>query len=152
MGAFSTSLSQVEFHLPQGRNVPADDLGCTGRRVFRRLQLVLGTIGRSADTGEETPPDTGGTHESTGGQGIRGNHCRGKTVAQTTRRHSPKKAHEDTVGEFIILEFKHMSNVTDQYIVRARQVAEYQYGSSRKALSTTLQHQEWVIKQVAFYK
>ena len=32
----------------------------------------------------------------------------------------------ETVGEFVILEFKRMSDVTDQYVTRARNVAESQ--------------------------
>jgi len=42
---------------------------------------------------------------------------------------SPKKAHGNEEGSIVNLEFKHMSDVTDQYIERARQKAETQYAS-----------------------
>ena len=42
---------------------------------------------------------------------------------------------ETKSGEFCILEFKRMSDVTDQYTVRAEQVAEDQYASIRSALA-----------------
>jgi len=61
-----------------------------------------------------------------------------------------KRPTETKSGSFIILEFKRMSDVTDQYILRARQAVEEQYSSLRTALSTTLQHQGWVVKQVSF--
>lgn len=43
-----------------------------------------------------------------------------------------------------------MSDVTDEYIVRARHAAEEQYASLRSALSKTLQSQGWVVQQVSF--
>jgi hypothetical protein len=44
----------------------------------------------------------------------------------------------ETAGEFVILEFKRMSDVTDQYITRARNVAVAQYASIKSALERTL--------------
>lgn len=41
-------------------------------------------------------------------------------------------------GEFVILEFKRMLDVTDQCIIRAKRVAEYQYVSIRSTLDKTL--------------
>jgi hypothetical protein len=40
-------------------------------------------------------------------------------------------------GELVILEFKRMSCVTDQYVKRARHVAEAQYASIKSALEKT---------------
>ena len=42
------------------------------------------------------------------------------------------------MGEFVILEFKRMSDVTDQYVTRARNVAVAQYASIKSALERTL--------------
>jgi hypothetical protein len=36
----------------------------------------------------------------------------------------------ETVGEFVILEFKRMSDVTDQYVTQAKNVAVAQYAST----------------------
>jgi hypothetical protein len=40
----------------------------------------------------------------------------------------------EKAGEFVILEFKRMSCVTDQYVTRARNVAVAQYASIKSAL------------------
>jgi hypothetical protein len=63
-----------------------------------------------------------------------------------------KKPTEAKSGIFCILEHKRMSDVSDQYqyTVRYRQVEEDQNASFRTALSKTLQHQAWVVKQVSF--
>jgi hypothetical protein len=53
-------------------------------------------------------------------------------------------------GVFSILKFKRMPDVTDQYLLRARQVAEDQYDSIRIALRNTLQRQGWTVKQISF--
>ena len=53
-------------------------------------------------------------------------------------------------GVICTLDFQRMSDVTDQYLRRARQVAEDQYDSLRIALSNTLQRQGWVVKQISF--
>jgi hypothetical protein len=44
----------------------------------------------------------------------------------------------ETVGEFVILQFKRMSCVTDQYVTRVRNVAVVQYASTKPALERTL--------------
>ena len=49
-------------------------------------------------------------------------------------------------GVVCILEFKLMSDVTDQYLLRARSRAENQYESLRRALGVTLQHQRWQVE------
>ena len=43
-----------------------------------------------------------------------------------------------------------MSDVTDQYIVRAEHVPEAQYLSLGSALAKTMQHQGWMVEQVSF--
>ncbi len=49
------------------------------------------------------------------------------------------KPTEDTKGgELVILEFKRMSFVTDQYVKRAKHVAETQYVSLKSALQKRL--------------
>ena len=44
-------------------------------------------------------------------------------------------------GVVCLLEFKHMSDVTNHYIVRSKRVAESQYASLRSALTMTIQRQ-----------
>ena len=43
-----------------------------------------------------------------------------------------------------------MSDVTVQYLIRARSRAENQYASLRRALGSTLQHQGWQVEQISF--
>jgi hypothetical protein len=45
---------------------------------------------------------------------------------------------ETKEGELVILEFKRMSCVTDQYVKRAKHIAETQYVSIKSALQRTL--------------
>jgi len=61
-----------------------------------------------------------------------------------------KKPTETTGGELVILEFKRMSCVTDQYVKRAKQVAETQYAPIKTALQRTLGFQGWTVKQKSF--
>ncbi len=56
----------------------------------------------------------------------------------------------ETAGELVILEFKRMSCVTDQYVNRARNVAEAQYVSIKSALERTLNPQGWTVSQRSF--
>ena len=44
----------------------------------------------------------------------------------------------EKLGEFVILEFKRMSDVADQYVTRAKRVAIAQYASIKSALEQTL--------------
>ena len=53
-------------------------------------------------------------------------------------------------GVFCILEHKRMSDVCDQYVVRAKREAEDQYASLRSALSRTIQREGWKVEQVSF--
>jgi hypothetical protein len=53
-------------------------------------------------------------------------------------------------GELVILEFKRMSCVTDQYVKRAKYVAEAQYVPSKSALQKTLGLQGWTVHQKSF--
>ncbi len=56
----------------------------------------------------------------------------------------------NTDGTFCILEHKRMSDVCEQYLVRAKSTAENQYASLRSALSTVIQRQSWKVEQVSF--
>ena len=49
---------------------------------------------------------------------------------------TPEKA-----GEFVILEFKRMSDVTDQFVTRSKGVVIDQYVSIKSDLEKTLGHQ-----------
>jgi hypothetical protein len=61
------------------------------------------------------------------------------------------KMHTKTkAGELVILEFKRMSCVTDQYVRRARNVAEAQHASIKSALEQTLGPQGWIVSQRSF--
>ena len=48
------------------------------------------------------------------------------------------------IGEFVILEFKRMSDVTDQYVTLAKRVTISQYTSIKSVLEQTLGHQGWI--------
>ena len=43
-----------------------------------------------------------------------------------------------------------MSDVTNQYIIRAKRVTEKQYTSLRSALAMNMQRQGWKVEQVSF--
>ncbi len=59
-----------------------------------------------------------------------------------------KNPTEDTKGgELVILEFKRMSCVTDQYVKRAKHIAEAQYAPLKSALQKTLGLQGWTVNQ-----
>ena len=53
-------------------------------------------------------------------------------------------------GTLCILEFKRMSDVTDQYLTRARSRVENQYVSLKRALGVTLHHQGSQVEQISF--
>jgi hypothetical protein len=57
---------------------------------------------------------------------------------------------KEQVDELVILEFKRMSCVTDQYFKRARNVAEAQYVSMKSAIEKTLNPQGWLVSQRSF--
>ena len=57
---------------------------------------------------------------------------------------------EKKAGVFCSLEFKRMSDVTDQYLLRARLKAENQYASLRSALSDTIHRHIWKVEQISF--
>jgi hypothetical protein len=64
---------------------------------------------------------------------------------------SIKKPTEETEGgELVILEFKHMSCVTDQYVKRAKHVAEAQYASIKSVLQQTFGFRGWTVNQRSF--
>ena len=56
---------------------------------------------------------------------------------------------ETKAVNFCILEFKHMSDVTDQYLVRGRSRSENQYEPLLRALGATLQRQRWQVEQIS---
>ncbi len=56
---------------------------------------------------------------------------------------------EKTV-EFVILEHKRMSCVTDQYVTRSKNVSVTQYVSIKSALERTLGPQGWAVSQRSF--
>ena len=53
-------------------------------------------------------------------------------------------------GVICLLEFNHMSDVTNQYIIRPKRVAETQYTSLRSAVGITIQRRGWNVEQVSF--
>jgi len=61
-----------------------------------------------------------------------------------------KKPTETKAGELVILEFKRMSCVTDQYVKRAKNVAEAQYAPIKSALQRTLGRHGWTVTQKSF--
>ena len=61
-----------------------------------------------------------------------------------------KKPTKTKSGGICLLEFKHMSDVTNHYIVRAKRVTEAQYASLRSALDITMQRQGCKVEQVSF--
>ena len=56
----------------------------------------------------------------------------------------------EKTDEFVILEFKRMSCVTDQYVKRAKNVAVDQYVSIKSTLERTLDRQGWSVSQRRF--
>ena len=57
---------------------------------------------------------------------------------------------ETKTGELVILEFKRMSCVTDQYVRRTRNVVETQYVSIKSVLQRTLGPHGWIVSQRSF--
>jgi hypothetical protein len=53
-------------------------------------------------------------------------------------------------GTFCILEHKRMSDCCEHYLVRAKQTADNQYASLRRAIGTVIQRQGWKVDQVSF--
>jgi hypothetical protein len=60
-----------------------------------------------------------------------------------------KNPHRSKVVMFIILEFKKMSDTTEQYLERARRIAESQGDSLKKPLDTTLQSSGWEVRRIS---
>ena len=65
----------------------------------------------------------------------------GITIRMTTK---------DKQGEFVILKFKRMSDVTENYLSRAKDKEEEQYVSLKSALERSLGPQGWTVNQVSF--
>ena len=51
--------------------------------------------------------------------------------------------------EICLMEFKHMSDVTNRYVVRAKCVTQEQYEFFRSTLSKTMQHPGWIVEQIS---
>ena len=56
----------------------------------------------------------------------------------------------EKTGAFVILEFKKMSDVTDQYVTRAKRIVVTQYDSIKSPLEQTLVRQGWLVSQRSF--
>jgi hypothetical protein len=54
------------------------------------------------------------------------------------------------LGEFVTLDFKRMSDVTDQYVTRSKHVAEAQYESIKSTLERTFGPQGWLVRLRSF--
>ncbi len=61
-----------------------------------------------------------------------------------------KESTDTKGGELVILEFKRMSCVTDQYVKRAKHVAETQYAPLKSDLQKTFGLQGWTVTQKSF--
>jgi hypothetical protein len=61
-----------------------------------------------------------------------------------------KMSTTEKVGEFVILEFKRMSCVTETYVTRVRNVTLAQYVSIKSVLERTLGPQGWSVSQESF--
>ena len=59
---------------------------------------------------------------------------------------------DNKTGIFRILEDKRMSDVCDQYLIRAKSTAENQCASLRSAISTVMQCQVWKVEQISFIR
>jgi hypothetical protein len=81
--------------------------------------------------------DTGTTEETIAIDRLWNKRPDGFTVKNRTERKG---------GDLVILEFKHMSCVTDQYVKRVKHVAETQYVSIKSVLQRTLGFQGWTVK------
>jgi hypothetical protein len=53
-------------------------------------------------------------------------------------------------GVFCILEYKRMSDVTDQYLLRVKAPTENKYTSLQNVLSNVIDCQDWKVEQVSF--
>ncbi len=73
-----------------------------------------------------------------------------KTKVEGSNGFAIKKTTKTKGGEFVVLEFKHMSSVTDQYVKRAKHVAEAQYVTIKSDLQRTLGFQGWTVKEKNF--
>ena len=56
-----------------------------------------------------------------------------------------KMTTDTKTGELVILEFKRMSSVPDEYVTRAKNVAIAQYETTKSALERTLHRQGWTV-------
>ena len=61
-----------------------------------------------------------------------------------------KMSLSEKAGEFVILEFKRIFDVTDQYVTQAKRVSVVQYVSIQSVLVQTLVRQGWLVIQRNF--
>ena len=61
-----------------------------------------------------------------------------------------KMSREGKLGEFIILEFKRMSDVTENYLTWVKDKGTGRYESSKSVLERSIGLQGWEVKQVSF--
>ncbi len=114
-GTSTTGLPYMEIHVYLGREEPRDNLAGTSRRIQRRLTMVEPYekfyMEHSEGSGNKPPP------------------------------HASRIEIINETGIFCILEFKRMSDITDQYLIRVRSRAENQYESLRRSLEETIRRQ-----------
>ena len=63
----------------------------------------------------------------------------GKRKGDDTGRYCIQHDHENQLDVMCLMEFKHMTDVTNRYVVRAKCVSEEQYVFFRSALNRTMQ-------------
>ena len=147
-GTIQVDLQGMEIHVHHGTEKPIDNLG----RVHTRIRTRI-TISESRRVNMEcserlgdgsSPHERGSTTDTRGSnQGI---DTEKQILTDETGRHSvPTVSTETKVGVFYILEFKRMSHVVDQYLLRDRFRGDNQYESLRRVLGIVLQHQEWKV-------
>ena len=82
------------------------------------------------------------------GRSNQGNSNSRQLLTDETGWYSGSTVYREEVGVFCILEFKHMSDVMDQYLLRTRLKTENQYESLRHVLSDTIHRQGWKVEPI----
>jgi hypothetical protein len=96
-----------------------------------------------------SPPHAGRIQKSPRGP-IKGSNRERKILADATGWHSGPPTRGNKACVFCILEYKHMSDVCDRYLLRAKSTAENQYTSLRSAISDAIHRQRWTEEQISF--
>ncbi len=127
-GIVSSSLRQMEIHLHRESEDPPNAMDRTRASLPRSIQSMLSTVPVGRSRGARTRPFT-----PTG--------VPLKTIAEERLWNKRpdgiaiKMPKEGKQGEFVILEFKRMSDVTDNYLTLAKDKAE---GSDKSKVSFPL--------------